>query len=194
MALCEICDLDDAWCAHSARGRRATAPSARPRRLTPRRKIDWDEKTTGTNRLWQGERLTAIDFLRRPEHKKDARHQIDIVWHCRACMCEPCVNNFYQWFTEPPPGSQRTWEALTLYSGLALSEAMHVLDNDFPDWHERHPRLEDWLAVLRERHQQALERQADLDGIEMAQADRSRSARPPARWMGRSPGYYSRGR
>lgn len=137
----------------------------------------------------------AADFLREPQHVNDAKHQIDSIWHCHGCWCDDCsADGAGHWLDWPSPGENPLWDALALYSALALTEAVAVLDREFPDWHVRHPSLQQWLDVLRNRHRTALELQAELDGIDMALVDRSRSARPPARWMGRSPGYYSRGR
>ena len=185
MALCELCDLDDSMCAHSPGARRAVARGARrPRRG---RRLAWYERTTGSNRGWQGERVLALDFLREPEHMGDAASQLDSIWDYSHCGCLEC-------FPYDTHEGDPAWDELSTFSAVALEEAMDVLMRAYPDPHNAFPRPGEWLEVVRQRHAAALQRQADEDGVDDALADRSRSQRPPARWMGRSPGYYSRGR
>ena len=81
---------------------------------------------------------------------------------------------------------------LAQYSNIALQRAASLVYHDDVK-HDERPPLRQWLLKLQELHAQARYHAADREDLEHALAKRSKSGKPPQRWLGRSPGYYSRG-
>lgn len=192
MAYCERCDLDDSMCAHSVAARRLAAANKPGRGRRRARHQGEPAQPTGlrtSNREWDGERLGSVAYLRDKRHKELADRDLDITWNVYACMCPECTEVGRCYLDDDHPAVA----GLVEYSLVALTEAMSRLMDLHPD-HDFPPTPADWLEMVRQRHAEARTRDLDARDLDALAADSSRSQRPPARWVGRSPGYYSRGR
>lgn len=130
----------------------------------------------------------AGEFLRLPQHARDSGWQLDGIYNAYGCNCDDCQETGRCYMNPDAPEV----DGLAAYSHVALQSTAAIA---FPDGvvHDRRPSLGEWLAVLRERHALARAQAASSDDLEQALADQAKSQKPPERWLGRSPGYYSRG-
>ena len=142
-----------------------------------------------SNQEWDGGPVRARDFMRLPQHERYANSQLDIVYNGWGCMCFECMETKRCYIDPDAPEI----EELAQYSYLALTWSASLVYHDDVE-HDARPPLNEWLATLRDAHSRARRTSADQDDLEHLHAERSKSRRPPQRWLGRSPGYYSRGR
>ena len=137
---------------------------------------------TSTNREWSGDRLSASDFLREAVHVKDAHWQVDAVYDAYGCSCHDCERSG----RSNLDGGEPEVAELERYSHLALGfTASIVFHVDVP--HDHRPPLTDWVHLLQLQHARARDRRADQVDHDQMLLVRGQSAKPPVRWMGRSP-------
>lgn len=194
MSHCDRCDLDDSMCAHSAVALRIAAQERSPTRTRSPAVVRGRQRST--NREWDGERLRSDEYPRAAKHmdQDEAESQLESIWEWYGCQCVDCCDAKRCYL----PPRQKGRADLAAYSFVALQSAMDELMAAYPD-HRQRPRLSAWLQVVRRQHAAAqaheaeeAARRADANDLDTAAKARSRSRKPPARWLGRSPSHYSR--
>ena len=189
MPWCERCELDDSMCAHSPAALRVAERERRRARPTQSQRDIRGYGPTSSNREWSGEPVSATDYLREPRHAKDAGWQVDATYNAFGCICKDCERTGRCFLDEAAPEV----DDLEEYSHVALGFSASLVFHDDVQ-HDQRPHLREWVRTLRERHVIARAHAADLADTDFMLAARGKSAKPPQRWLGRSPGYYSRGR
>ena len=179
MTYCVRCELDDSMYAHSPAAIKVAAREQQ--RPKPSRSGD----RRNSSRDWEGERLLAADFLRAAKDEDQARSDFENAWDGSACWCDKCSER--RWYGTADPAHA----GLLIYSKVAMQAAVRSLLEERD--HDKPLSLVEVLDLLRYRHNEARTRDADDVGLDQAVEDRGRSQKPAARWLGRSPGYYSRG-